>query len=121
MTQVDGNNLTSILFIDNNYTLTDRSRIFSIKGTPEFDNDVIRSISHLVQFSTSSQKSAPISDVYVMGLEKENSATLFERIQDTLTLQAQTFPKSKFVYAKRDGNNTFDLNEYGASLIMSST
>ncbi|MFR6098955.1 MAG: hypothetical protein ACLUIS_02355 [Longibaculum sp.] len=79
ITQIDGQNVISALFINNEYVLTNRSRIFSTKGTLEFENEVIGVISQLKQFASSSQQDHPLTDIYFFGLDQEKEQKLFDQ------------------------------------------
>lgn len=112
VSQVDGQNLISVLFINNEYALTNRSRIFATRGTPEFENEVINAVSQLKQFASSSQQDYPMSDVYFFGLNDEEEMSLFTRVRTTLNLVASQLPDSKSIYAVNNISNSFDINEY---------
>lgn len=112
VTQVDGQNIMSVLFINNEYALTNRSRVFALKGTPEYESEVIGVVSQLKQFASSSQQDKPLSDIYFFNIDDELKKNLFGRISDSLNLGASTLPKSKSVYAVNSTGKTFDINDY---------
>ena len=112
ISQIDGQNLISVLFINNEYALTNRSRIFATKGTLEFDNEIINAVSQLKQFASSSQQDLPMSDIYFFGLTREEEIQVFERINTTLNLTASRLPNSKAIYAVKNYDNQFDVNDY---------
>lgn len=110
ISQIDGQNLVNVLFIDNEYALTNRSRIFSNRGTIEYENEIGGMISQLKQFASSSSNDIPISDLYLFGYEKEEQESLFHSIENVSHLSVSTLPKSKFVYVV--DNREFDINDY---------
>lgn len=110
ISQIDGQNMVSVLFINNEYALTNRSRIFANRGTVDYENEIVGIVSQLRQFASSSSQDKPISDLYFFGLESEEEMTLFERISDAFELQANRLPKSKAIYVVDNGE--FDLNNY---------
>lgn len=112
ISQVDGQNLISVLFINNEYALTNRSRIFATRGTPDFENEVINAVSQLKQFASSSQQDLPMSDIYFFGLEEKEEIQLFERVRSTLNLMANRLPSSKAIYAVKNNDTVFDVNDY---------
>ncbi|MBS5112428.1 MAG: pilus assembly protein PilM [Coprobacillus cateniformis] len=112
ITQIDGQNVISVLFINNEYILTNRSRIFSTKGTLEFENEVIGVISQLKQFASSSQQDHPLTDIYFFGLDQEKEQKLFDRIRTSLGIIANRLPKSKAIYAVNNNEVSFDINDY---------
>lgn len=112
ISQVDGQNLISVLFINNEYALTNRSRIFATRGTPDFENEVMNAVSQLKQFASSSQQDLPMSDIYFFGLEEKEEVELFERVRSTLNLMANRLPSSKAIYAVKNNDTVFDVNDY---------
>ena len=110
--EVDGNNLTSVLFMNNEYSLTNRSRVFSTKGTSEFESEIINAVSQLKQFATSSNHKKPIDDIYIFGLDSGMQTSLFEKISSSLRITAQLLPRSKSIYAVKDLDKKFDINDY---------
>ena len=113
ISQIDGNNLISTLFDDDEYALTYRTRIMASRGTPEFENEVINSISHMLQSSNRSDSSHRISDVFVFGLNEKEEMSLCQNIQEQLRINARGLPGSKAIYAVRDlSNETFELSHY---------
>lgn len=113
LSQIDGNNLISTLFDNDEYALTYRSRIMANRGTPEFENEVINSISHMLQSSNRSDSSHRISDVFVFGLDEADELSLCHNIQEQLRINARSLPGSKAIYAVKDfDNEPFELSHY---------
>lgn len=112
ISQIDGQNLLSVLFINNEYALTNRSRIFANRGTPEFENEIISAVSQLKQFASSSHQDQLMSDIYFFGLNEDERMSLFTRISSTLDLTASELPNSKSIYAVKNQTNVFDINDY---------
>ncbi|MEG0451469.1 MAG: pilus assembly protein PilM [Coprobacillus sp.] len=110
--EVDGSNLTSVVFMNNEYSLTNRSRVFSTKGTDEYETEILNAVSLLKQFSSSSEAKKPISDIYIFGLNEQTQASLFEKIELTLNVKAQTLPRSKSIYTTKQTDKKFDINDY---------
>ena len=110
ISQIDGQNMVSVLFMNNEYSLTNRSRIFANKGTIDYENEIVGIVSQLRQFASSSSQEKPISDLYFFGLNIEEEATLFERISDAFGLKVNHLPKSKAIYVV--DNSEFDINDY---------
>ena len=110
--QVDGQNLISVLFMNNEYALTNRSRIFANRGTTDFENEVINAISQLKQFASSSHQNLPMSDIYFFGLKHGEEIQLFERVRLSLNLTVGRLPNSKAIYAVKNNTHQFDVNDY---------
>lgn len=111
ISQIDGQNMISVLFINNEYALTNRSRIFANRGTIDYENEMIGVVSQLKQFSSSSQQDLPMSHIYFFGLNDHEEGSLFERIESTLNLHASRLPKSKAIYVE-NSRQSFDVNDY---------
>ncbi len=109
---VDGNNVVSVLFANNDYSLTNRSRIFANKGTEEFETEIVSTVSQLKQFATSSHRDQIMNDIYIFGLDSDIQGHVFERIRSTLDISAKVLPNSKSIYAVKDNNEQFDINNY---------
>lgn len=112
ISQIDGQNLLSVLFINNEYALTNRSRIFANRGTAEFENEIVSAISQLKQFASSSHQDQLMSDIYFFGLNEDERTSLFTRIRSSLDLTASELPNSKSIYAVKNQTNVFDINDY---------
>lgn len=110
ITQIDAQNTTSVLFINNEYALTNRSRVFAGLGSEEYEREIGGLISQLKQFASSSTHEHPISDIYVFGHDKEKEESLFDNIYQSSNLIAKRLPSSKAIYAVN--SKEFDVNEY---------
>ncbi len=113
LSQLDGNNLISTLFDNNEYALTYRIRIMANRGTPEFENEVINSISHMIQSSNRSDSNYRISHVFIFGLDDHEETSLCQNIHNQLRVDARGLPGSKAIYAVKDfDNEPFKLSHY---------
>lgn len=95
---LDGNNVSSYLFEDNHYTFSNRSRLFSDRGTNAFIMEMNSNISQLIQFNKSKRSLYTIDRAYFCGLEDGEEPMVFENIRRNLNIDAQVFPNSKVVY-----------------------
>jgi Tfp pilus assembly PilM family ATPase len=111
ISQVDGQNMINALFINDEYVLTNRTRLFSLKGTIDYQSEIFAAISQLKQFALSNNHELPMSDVYLFGLEKEEESIIFERIENILNIKANRLPKSKAIYIE-NSDQTFDISDY---------
>lgn len=68
---IDGNNVSSYLFENNHYTFSNRTRLFSDRGTYEFIMEMNSNISQLIQFSKSKRSQYTIETAYFCGLDDE--------------------------------------------------
>lgn len=95
---LDGNNVSSYLFEDNHYTFSNRSRLFSDRGTNAFITEMNSNISQLIQFNKSKRSLYTIDIAYFCGLEDGEEPMVFENIKRNLNIDAEVFPNSKVVY-----------------------
>lgn len=113
VSQFDGNNMISSLFLDNEYALTYRSRIMANRGTPEFENEVINHISHMLQSNNRSDSTYSISEVIVFGMNNDEELSLCQNMSQQLHVEARQLPKSKLVYnANNSALEEFELSYY---------
>lgn len=109
---LDGSNVSSYLFEKNHYTFSNRTRLFSERGTQAFISEMNSNISQLIQFSKSKQSPYPIERAYFCGLDDAEELMVFESIRSNLNLQAEQFPDSKIVYVTGDHYKDFHLHDY---------
>lgn len=110
---LDTNNVSSYLFENNHYTFSNRSRLFSDRGTPNFISEMNSNISQLIQFNKSQRSPYPIEIAYFCGLEKSEEVALSQNIKENLEIDAGRFPDSKTVYVTdTTRKDKFYLNDY---------
>ncbi len=64
--------VTSILYQNGVYLYSTRSRIFSERGTLDFDTEIGRNISGIKQFYATQSPEAPITDVFYAGCSRDD-------------------------------------------------
>lgn len=64
---IDGNILSLMLFADNLYKFSNRSRLLAEEGTPEYADEIAYAISSIIQFNRSE-----ISDIFFFGINEDN-------------------------------------------------
>lgn len=79
---VDGNNISLILFVDNMYYYSTRSRLLSDEGTEDYYQEISSQVSSIVQFNKSQRNGYEIEDVYIFGLTEEESSFCNRYISD---------------------------------------
>lgn len=95
---IDGNNVSSYLFEDNHYTFSNRTRLFSERGTSAFITEMNSNISQLIQFNKSKRSLYTIETAYFCGLADDEEPIVMANIKENLNINAQVFPNSKVVY-----------------------
>lgn len=110
---IDGNNLSSYLFEDNHYTFSNRTRLFSERGTEAFTLEMNSNISQLLQFNKAKRSPYTIECTYFCGLRDDEEPMVFESIKQNLNIGSQPFPNSKIVYLTDASKGfTFQLHDY---------
>lgn len=110
---LDANNVSSYLFENNKYTFSNRTRLFSERGTQAFITEMNSSISQLIQFNKSKQSPYAIGTAYFCGVSETEEELLFDSIRQNLDINACVFPSSKIVYVTdRAKEDEFDLHKY---------
>ncbi len=67
---VNGNLVSNVLIVEGDFTYYNSVRCFNDVGTPEYLEDLARSLNQLQQFMSTQKITAPIERVYVAGTEK---------------------------------------------------
>ena len=110
---IDGNNVSSYLFENNHYTFSNRTRLFSDRGTYEFIMEMNSNISQLIQFSKSKRSQYTIETAYFCGLDDEEEQKVFKNIRENLDIEAKEFPNSKIIYiTDKSREKAFQLHDY---------
>ncbi|MBU3876115.1 hypothetical protein HGO97_009855 [Faecalicatena sp. AGMB00832] len=63
--------LMNLLLVDGRYQYSNRNRMFSEKGTPEFAAEAARTVSNLIQFAKAQELAMEIPKVYIAGLSED--------------------------------------------------
>ena len=108
--QFDGQHLISFLFIQNEYILNNRTRIYAQKGTPEFINEVLSVISRMKQFVIG--QGEKLDALFFFGLDSELEKALFTQIEDVFHIPVQNSHHPKSVYAVKENEVPFHVNDY---------
>lgn len=113
VSMIDGNNVSSYLFEDNHYTFSNRTRLFSERGTEAFTLEMNSNISQLIQFNKSKRSSYTIECTYFCGLSDAEEPLVFDSIKQNLNIGAQPFPSSKVVFVTDSSKGfNFQLHDY---------
>ena len=66
------NSVTSLLYRNGVYLYSTKSRIFSERGTLDFGTEIVRHISGILQFYTTTKSEEPITDVYYAACDPDD-------------------------------------------------
>lgn len=91
MMVLDHNMLIQTLFVNNTFKMVKRTRIFSQVGTEEFDREIVKNISNMIQFNRSEKTGSEISCVYLCGFPPEYREKM-PLIREDLGTDAAVFP-----------------------------
>ncbi|MDD3049144.1 MAG: pilus assembly protein PilM [Bacilli bacterium] len=107
---LDGNNLTSVLFENDSYKLSYRSRVISQRDTIMFEQEVTNNIANIYQFSKSGENSSPIEGILFCGLHEQEMGIL-NRLQSNLNISANVIEMPSSIYVVNNREN-FQLDKY---------
>ncbi len=79
---VDKNNITLVLFVNNKYYYSTRARLIHDFETEEFFQEISTQLSALNQFNKSQKNGGDISEVFLCGLSQEQSELCSQYISD---------------------------------------
>ena len=82
------NSVTSLLYRNGVYLYSTKSRIFSEHGTLDFGTEIVRHISGILQFYTTTNSETPITDVYYAACDPDDFEVSMEGIH-AMQLEAQ--------------------------------
>lgn len=117
LTVLDNNNLSSYLFEHNKYTFSNRTRLFSERGSNEFITEMNSNVSQLIQFNKSRKSPYAIDTVYLCGIQGEEEQVIFESLKKNLNIDALPFPNAHSIYiADKAKAASFQLHNYVISL-----
>lgn len=109
---LDGNSLISVLYDNDEYHLSYRSRIVSSKDTSSFAQEIVSNISQISQFSKSGENSKPIEKVYFCYLDEQKEEIL-ELMNNVIEIETDVFPASSAIYVVDETNKEkFNLDQY---------
>ena len=69
---VNGNLVSNVLFVDGTFKYYNSVRCFHDVGSPEYLDDLARSLNHLEQFMSTQKISSPVEKIYVAGTQSDN-------------------------------------------------
>lgn len=110
---LDGNNVSSFLFEKNKYVFSNRSRLFSERGTDAFNIEMSGTISQLIQFNKSQHSEHAIEIAYFCNLQEDEELLVYSRIENSLNIKAERFPTSSAFLVKDSMKKAnFALHQY---------
>lgn len=94
---IDGNDVSSSLFVKNKLVFTNRSRLFSERGSVAFVKELTTNITQLMQFNKSQYKDTDIDIVYFCGLDEYEETIVYDVVKITLDVRADRFVNTRQV------------------------
>lgn len=82
ISNIDKNNITLILFVNNNFYYMTRARLFNDYGTEDFFQEISTNLSSLVQFNKSQRNGFDIESVYICGMTSFENMSCTKYISD---------------------------------------
>ena len=109
LTAINGQDVNHYLFINGQYEITNRTRVFSDRGTVAFITELSNSLTKLLQFTKGAYKDQQLSQVYFAGLEKYEEDLLMSTISANLDIKTSQFEPKNYTC---DSNNEFPIHQY---------
>lgn len=88
LANLNGNNLSSLLFVNGEYYYSSRSRLFEEIGSLDFAMELSRLFASLVQFNQSQKTGFDITDIYLSGDLPKETDNLLKTISDSVGVAA---------------------------------
>lgn len=114
----DGTMMTQVLFVDGKYRFSKRTRLMNEFGTEALMDELERSLSSLLQFYRTEQRTAPLSAVYFCGYPGDSKQE-FMRFYDSLGITISALPEDAFF--QLDGACRLSDSIYAVGNLLAST
>lgn len=88
---MDGNTISTTLFVNGKYSFSNRSRIVAERGSSEIIEEIMRKISSIVQFNKSEKTGFEITDCFFGGLSF-SEINMCEFLSSALMMNIAVFP-----------------------------
>lgn len=105
----DGQDVIHYLFINGQYEIANRTRIFSDRGTVAFITELSNSLTKLMQFTKGAYKDAQLEKIYFAGLETYEEDMLMSTISSNLSIETSRFKPTNYTCSK---DNNFPIHKY---------
>lgn len=108
ISSINGQDVNHYLFIHGQYEITNRTRIFSQRGTVSFITELSNSLTKLLQFVKGTYKDEVLSMVYFAGLETYEEELLMTTISSNLDINTACFEPKNYI----SDNQDFKIHKY---------
>lgn len=109
LTVINGQDVIHYLFINGQYEIANRTRIFSDRGTVAFITELSNSLTKLMQFTKGAYKDAQLEKIYFAGLETYEEDMLMSTISSNLSIETSRFKPTNYTCSK---DNNFPIHKY---------
>lgn len=109
LTSINGQDVNHYLFINGHYAMTNRTRLFSDRGTVSFITELSNSLTKLLQFTKGTYKDQQLSQVYFAGLEKYEEDLLMTTISSNLDIKTSRFEPKNYTCKSSE---EFPIHQY---------
>lgn len=109
LTVINGQDVIHYLFINGQYEIANRTRIFSDRGTVAFITELSNSLTKLMQFTKGTYKDAQLEKIYFAGLETYEEDMLMSTISSNLSIETSRFKPTNHTCSK---DNNFPIHKY---------
>lgn len=109
LTVINGQDVIHYLFMNGQYEIANRTRIFSDRGTIAFITELSNSLTKLLQFTKSAYKDQQLEKVYFAGLETYEEDLLMSTISSNLNIETSRFKPTNYTCSK---DKDFPIHKY---------
>ena len=108
---INGNDIALYLFEEGKYVFSNRSRLFSERGSSSFTMEVSNILIKFKQFIKTADYNQNIERVYFCGLDDYEEKMLFEVVSDSVDIRAMRLANSNTIYYSGNSKE-FVLHKY---------
>ena len=108
---INGNDIALYLFEEGKYVFSNRSRLFSERGSSSFTMEVSNILIKFKQFIKTADYNQNIERVYFCGLDDYEEKMLFEVVSDSVDIRAMRLANSNTIYYSGNSKE-FLLHKY---------
>ncbi len=104
-------NIASMLFVNGNYSFSNRAMLFEERGTPAAAVEISRTLSSLIQFNFAQQTGGQITKAYLCGL-KEDELYFCNDMAASLEIDVKPLPEAPAAIKGNFGTEGLNTAEY---------
>ena len=112
ISKVNQRHLLSSLFIANEYSYTYRTRLMTEKNTEAFTNELMGTLSHMIQSNNRSDSVTFIDELFFLGLTAKEEEKIYPVIEQQLNIKISQLPDIRRIHCIETSSTSFKLADY---------